>query len=237
MARLPRLYIPNETQHVVLDSIKGVQAFNADTDYQSFYDLLIIASKKHDLKIHAYALLPHKVHLLVTPGNAQSVPLTMQSVGRVYVAQYNRKYKSGGTLWQGRYRATVIDSDEWFMKCSVLIDKEYSNVVDVSNGRYSVRHHLGIINDPNLVNHEKYWALGNTTFERQHAYGFLLNAGITDLQRKTIMDYTNAGWVLGDEKYRNRVALLANRRIVQLQRGRPRKDGQPRSINPAYSVK
>jgi putative transposase len=226
MARLPRLFIPNEVQYVILDTISGVNPFPTLDDQAKFYSLLVGNAKRHDLKIHAYSMLPSGVQLLVTPGNDQSLSKTIQGVGRTYVALYNRAYKRSGTLWQGRYRATVVDSAEWFLRCSVLIDAE-AVTHQLPSKASSHLHNLGVSLDTNLTPHAEYWALGNTPFERQAAYSKLVAESVSEQHAKTIIKYAHAGWVLGSEEYRAAVAPKANRRIDELSRGRPRKDGLP----------
>ncbi len=122
MARLARLYVPEQPQHVILRGLDQQPAFVDDQDYELFLDCLRTASRDHQLAIHAYALMPGAVHLLVTPRDESSLPKAMQAVGRRYVAHFNRRYVRRGTLWEGRYRATVIEGERYFLLASRVVE-------------------------------------------------------------------------------------------------------------------
>ena len=122
MARLARLYVPDQPQHVILRGLDQQPAFVDDQDYELFIDCLKAASRDHHLSIHAYALMPGAVQLLVTPTEESSLPKAMQAVGRRYVAHFNRRYSRRGTLWEGRYRATVIEGERYFLLASRVVE-------------------------------------------------------------------------------------------------------------------
>jgi len=66
--------------------------------------------------------MTNHIHLLVSPETAESLPKTMQSLGRRYVQYFNYRYKRTGTLWEGRYRATVIDAEAYQFECMRYIE-------------------------------------------------------------------------------------------------------------------
>lgn len=122
MARLARLYVPDQPQHVILRGLDQQPAFVDDQDYELFIDCLKAAARDHHLSVHAYVLLPRQVQLLVTPSDEASLPKAMQAVGRRYVAHFNRRYSRRGTLWEGRYRATVIEGERYFLLASRVVE-------------------------------------------------------------------------------------------------------------------
>jgi len=227
MARLARLYVPDQPQHVILRGIGQQSAFLDDADYALFIDSLKTAARDHHLSVHAYVLLPNCVHLLVTPRDETSLPKTMQAVGRRYVAYFNRRHGRRGTLWEGRYRATVFEGVQYFLACSRLIESSpvRQQLVQVPE-QYrwsSYAHHIGLTLDPLVTDHPLYWALANTPFERQRAYKELCEQPLDQRTVDALQQATLKGWVLGSETYRAWAAREANRRISPLQRGRPRK--------------
>ena len=115
MARLPRYMIPGQPQHIIQRGNNRQAIFACDEDYRFFGDALVEASAKHDLAIHAYVWMTNHVHLLATPGAQDSISKVFQSVGRKYVQYFNFNYKRSGTLWEGRYRATVVDSERYLL--------------------------------------------------------------------------------------------------------------------------
>jgi len=115
MARLPRYVIPGQPQHIIQRGNNRQIIFAAEADYQFFRDALVEAAAKRGLAIHAYVWMTNHVHLLATPEFDDSIGKTFQSVGRRYVQYFNYSYKRSGTLWEGRYRATVVDSERYLL--------------------------------------------------------------------------------------------------------------------------
>jgi putative transposase len=109
MARLPRYFVQDVPLHIILRGNNRAPIFGNDEDCRFFKASLLDAAGRHSLAIHAYVFMTNHIHLLASPGTAESVPKTMQSVGRRYVQYFNFHYKRTGTLWEGRYRATVVD--------------------------------------------------------------------------------------------------------------------------------
>ena len=115
MARLPRYVIPGQPQHIIQRGNNRQVIFAADADFQFFRDALIDAADNHGLAIHAYVWMTNHIHLLATPKEEDSISKVFQSVGRKYVQYFNYTYQRSGTLWEGRYRATVVDSERYLL--------------------------------------------------------------------------------------------------------------------------
>lgn len=122
MARLTRYVIPNQPQHIIQRGNNRQIIFASDADYQFFRDEMAEASKKHGLLIHAYVWMTNHIHLLATPLYVHSISKVFQSVGRKYVQYFNFTYKRSGTLWEGRYRATIVDSEMYLLKLMRYIE-------------------------------------------------------------------------------------------------------------------
>lgn len=227
MARLPRLVIPHQAHHVTQSGIDGRVIFGDDADYQCFLDWLRQASKQFDVAIHAYALLPDRLHLLATPSDEPGLGKMMQWLGRYYVPYFNTKYQRSGLLWQGRFKATVIEAEQYFLPCCVLIEEmpvRQHLAQDASQYVWSsCQHHLGARTDPLLAGHAMYWALGNTPFQREAAYRELLERGLSSAHFRAIQEATQKAWVLGSDDYKAEMTKLTQRRVEPARRGRPRK--------------
>lgn len=111
MARLPRYVIPDQPQHVILRGNNRGEIFCADDDYRLYLEKLKLACNKHGCSVHTYVLMTNHVHLLITPHDEQSLAKTMLMLGPYYVQYYNYCYRRTGTLFEGRYKATLIDSE------------------------------------------------------------------------------------------------------------------------------
>lgn len=134
MARLPRYVIPGQPQHVIQRGNNRQVILAAEADYQFFRDALVEAADKHGLAIHAYVWMTNHIHLLATPANENSISKVFQAVGRKYVQYFNFTYKRSGTLWEGRYRSTVVDSEQYLLTLMRYIEL---NPVRAGHGRPS----------------------------------------------------------------------------------------------------
>lgn len=227
MARLPRLVVPHQPHHVIQRGNDRQLIFRDADDYHAFLKWLREATKQFKVAIHAYVLMPNHLHLLATPSDKLGLGRMMQWIGRYYVPYFNHKYSRIGTLWQGRYRATVIDSERYFMTCSAYIEL---NPVRAGLGSSpsdhewsSYAHHVGMRSDPLITDHALYWALGNTPFDREAAYKAMVEQGLTADEIATVTDATSKGWALGPEKFKLLLEKQGHRRVSPAKRGRPAK--------------
>lgn len=231
MARLPRLVVPHQAHHLIQRGVDRQAIFRDDEDYVLFIRWLREAAKQFKLAVHAYVLMPNHIHVLASPSDEVGMSRSLQWVGRHYVPYFNRKYGRVGTLWQGRYRATVIDSERYFMACSRYIEM---NPVRAGLTEHpwdypwsSCSHHVGLKPDPLITDHALYWALGNTPFEREIAYKGLLEHVLTPSEIDEITTTTLKGWALGSDEFKRALARKIERRVSPGSPGRPRKVGNP----------
>ena len=122
MARQPRIVIPGQPQHVIVRGNNRSEIFRADSDYGLYLEKLKLACDQHGCQIHAFILMTNHVHLLITPDAAQCLAKTLQMLGRYYVQYFNYKYQRTGTLWEGRYKATLIDSESYLLTCMRYVE-------------------------------------------------------------------------------------------------------------------
>ncbi len=225
MARLPRLVVPHQPHHIIQRGNDRQLIFRDTNDYRIFLDWLRAAAKQFKVAIHAYVLMPNHLHLLATPSDQEGLARMMQWVGRFYVPYFNRKYGRVGTLWQGRYKATVIDSERYFITCSRYIELNPVRAGLVSSPAEfpwsSYEHHVGAKPDPLITDHPLYWALGNTPFEREAAYKDLTGQALTSEEVSSLVEATLKGWALGSEQFKRTLERQANRRVGPAKRGRP----------------
>ena len=122
MARLPRFILPGQPQHIIQRGNNRQDIFCSEDDYLYYLEKLIEAASKHQCDIHAYVLMTNHVHLLVTPHTEEGIGKMMQVLGRYYVQYFNHRYKRTGTLWEGRYKATLIDTEQYLLTCMRYIE-------------------------------------------------------------------------------------------------------------------
>ena len=122
MTRQSRLDIAAYPQHIVQRGNNRGRIFGGDDDRRYFRQLVASAAAKHAVAVHAYVLMSNHVHLLATPAHDGGIGRLMQSVGVRYVHWFNRRYGRTGTLWEGRYRASVIEADRYLLACHRYIE-------------------------------------------------------------------------------------------------------------------
>jgi putative transposase len=221
MARLPRLVVPHQPHHVIQQGNDRQVIFREPEDYQRFLGWLKESAKEYKVAIHAYVLLPDQWQLLATPADAEGLAQAMQRVGRYYVPWYNAKYGRSGSLFQGRFKTSVIDATAFFMQCSLYIELLPARAQIGGDAWSSYEHHAGVRPDPVVTDHGLYWALGNTPFQREAAYKELAERALTAAQLQVIEASVLKGWPLGSEAFKADLQKKAQRQVLPAKRGRP----------------
>lgn len=230
MARLPRFTIPGQPQHIILRGNNRIETFCAEADYRFYLEKLQSACEKHGCAVHAYVLMTNHVHLLITPRTAQSLPKAMQMLGRYYVQYYNYSYQRTGTLWEGRYKATLIDSEAYLLICMRYIELNpvragmvsHPSAYPWSSYHRNAQGQADALIEPQL----EYRRLGKTDEERQFAYRQLFRHPVSESSVAEIREATNKAWVLGNERFRQRIQQQLERRVEPSARGGDRKSEQ-----------
>ena len=227
MARLPRLYLPGCAQHVIQRGNNREACFYAEADYKAYLSFLKDAAAKYQVAIHAFVLMTNHVHLLLTPSDEQGVSRMMQAQGRKYVQHFNFTYGRSGTLWEGRYKSTVVDADNYLLTVYRYIELNPVRAKMVAHAaEYPWSSYQGnALGKPVqlLTPHSLYNQLGNTDKERQLAYRGLFNGMMPERELTAIRDATNKAWVLGDAGFKAQIAAKTGRRPEPLGRGGDRK--------------
>ena len=196
-------------------------------DHLAFLATLHEAARAHGLAVHAYVLMPSQVRLIATPRDETTTARVLQAVGRRYVRHFNCKSGRSGALWEGRYRSTLIDADSYLLACCRYLET-LPVVVGLAAAPEEYRwssyaHHAGVASNPLVTDHARYWALGNTPFERQAAYRALFATDLDPRVAEAIREAAEFGWALGGADFLAAIAATANRRVHPLPRGRPAK--------------
>ena len=225
MARLPRLTVTGYPHHVILRGNDRQDIFRNAADYQRMLDLFEQHSREQGVEIHAYVLMTNHLHLLLTPLQDQSLSKMMQAVGRSYVQIFNKVHGRTGTLWEGRYRSTLIQTERYLLACMAYIDLNPVRATMVAQSEdyvwSSYGHYAGRRHDRLITPHALYWGLGNTPFAREVAYAEMVHAGIQADQQRALTDATLSGWALGDAKFIAGLKAQTPRRLSKDRAGRP----------------
>jgi putative transposase len=225
MARRPRLRIAGVPQHVMQRGNNRQATFFADEDYCLYLECLHDAARKHDCAIHAYVLMTNHVHLLATATQPQAISLVMRDLGRRYVQYVNFTYRRSGTLWEGRFKASLVDTEDYFLRCSRYIECNPLRARVVTHpGQYrwsSYRFNADGATDKLITTHEQYARLGATPEERQQGYRELFRSELDSSELAEIRNAANCGWPLGSERFKEEIEAALRRAARPPKRGRP----------------
>ncbi|MBC7617787.1 MAG: transposase [Candidatus Saccharibacteria bacterium] len=225
MARLPRLSLAGHAHHVIQRGNNRQPIFSDAIDRQTMLDLLEEHARKMEVALHAYVLMDNHFHLLVTPATNEALPRLMQAVGRRYVRYFNDRTQRTGTLWEGRYRSTLVQSESYLLTCMAYLDLNPVRaglVQSPSEFPWSSHgHYIGQRSDKLITPHPLAWELGNTPFAREAAYAKLVMGGLKPLELTALSQSVVYGWALGDEKFVADLQKKTARRLTKGKAGRP----------------
>lgn len=228
MPRLPRLNLIDIPQHIVQVGHNNLPCFYGEEDYQFYLTSLRNAADQYRVEVHAYVLLPNMVQVIATPRVPDGISSMMQSLGRRYVQFVNHKYKRSGTLWAGRYKSSLIDSDAYLLTCYRYVELRplYLGLAD-SLGAYqwsSFNHHASNEESDVITDHRLYQELGETPQQRAEAYRKLFRYRFDRRLLEYIAETIKLGQILGGDVFKDKIEQIANQRVRPLKRGRPRKN-------------
>ncbi|WP_295803161.1 transposase [uncultured Microbulbifer sp.] len=230
MPRLPRLNLIDIPQHIVQVGHNNLPCFFDAEDYRFYLVSLKSSSEQYRVDVHAYVLLPNMVQIIATPRVPNGISSMMQSLGRRYVQYINHRYKRSGTLWAGRYKSSLIDTDAYLLTCYRYVELRplYLGLAD-SLGDYpwsSFNHHASNSNSDVISDHRLYLELGDGPQARAEAYRKLFRYRFDRRLLEYIAETIKLGQVLGGDVFKEKIEQIANQRVRPLKRGRPRKSNK-----------
>jgi putative transposase len=225
MPRRARLSLPGIPWHIIQRGNNRSVCFHAEEDYHFYLHYLKEFADKFGCAVHAYVLMTNHVHLLLTPQRADSAGLLMKHLGQRYVQYVNRTYKRTGTLWEGRFRSCLTQTEDYVLACYRYIELNpvrAGMVIKPQDYRWSSYHANGL-GKPNVIiaAHDEYTRLGLTDADRRDAYRALFRAHVDAALTDEIRDATNGNFALGGKRFQAQVAKALGRRVTRGIAGRP----------------
>ena len=227
MARLPRPDLAGVPQHVVQRGNNRMPCFLDDDDRRRYLQCLREALVRYGCELHAYVLMSNHVHLLLTPGIAGAVSRLMHTFARNYAGSFNARHGRTGTLWEGRYKSCLVDSEHYVLTCYRYIELNPVRAWMVDDAAahpwssYSANA-LGTANSL-LRPHAAFLALGNDPATRVDAYRALVAEALPEETVIEIRMYLQQQRALGTERFRMRVETELRRFAGVRPAHRPRK--------------
>ncbi len=209
MPRFPRLNLPNVPQHIIQRGNNRQPCFHVNQDFAVYLDKLRKYALEFKVAIHSYVLMTNHVHLLATPATGDGVSKMMQALGRYYVRYFNKCHQRTGTLWEGRFKTSLVDSDAYFMTVSRYIELNPVRAKMVSHPseyNWSSYQYNGLKKPVKVITpHDLYLGLGTTPELRAEQYCALFESEIPDFKLQEIRNAANGSRVLGNEIFKRQI--------------------------------
>jgi putative transposase len=225
MARLTRISPKDIPIHIIQRGNNRQVCFGSNDDYAAYADWLKAYSIKYEVSIHAWVMMTNHVHLLCTPCKENGVSQMMQALGRRYVRYFNIKYKRTGTLWEGRYKSCLVQSETYLLEVYRYIEMNPVRAGMVSSpekyhwSSYQINA-LGKLSDL-CTPHPVYLKLGRSLKACCKRYKKLCSHCINSEILEQIRSATNKSMVVGDDQFCDEIEALTGRRVREKKRGRP----------------
>src|SRR5687767_12329283 len=230
MPRRARLRLAGLPVHLIQRGNNRTACFFCDEDYSLYVHQLKELCHKFGCAVHAYVLMTNHVHLLLTPAREDGVSLLMKHLGQRYLQYVNRTYRRSGTLWEGRFRSSIVQQQGYLLRCHRYIelnpvragmvqhprDYGWSSYCSNGEGRPSQL----------LTPHEEYTGLGRTESERLTAYRALFSTELGEHDMKEIRLAANGGFALGNERFKSEISAILGRRVERGISGRPKRNSE-----------
>lgn len=209
MPRPLRYDVVGVPQHVIQRGVNRQRTFFSRRDCHRYLGWLTLAARECSCEVHAYVLMTNHVHLLVTPRQPMAIAAMMQSLGRRYVLYVNNVRGRTGTLWEGRYKASLVATGSYLWACYRYIELNPVRAGMVARpGEYrwsSFRRNFCGQHDPVVIEHSEYTELGSDVATRAAVYSRLFDEGLEDATVRDIRQSLDRCDPYGSDEFRRRV--------------------------------
>lgn len=225
MPRRARLEIPGIPLHITQRGVNRAAVFVDDEDRDHYLALLGATLHKHGVALHAYVLMGNHVHLLASAAHVGSISQALRNHGQCHVQAFNRRHRRTGTLWEGRFKSCLVDSDRYLLTvyCYIKLNPVRAAMVATpEDHRWSSVHaHLGYRPDPLLTSHAVFDTLGCDGASRAAAYRAWLYEPIDGSELRAIREHLKQERALGNPRFQAMVGRALNRPVCVRPQGRP----------------
>jgi len=226
MPRRKRMYLPGQPYHLVQRGNNREVCFVEPENYQYYLALWKECSKRYGVSVHAYCLMTNHIHFLVTPESPDSISRAMSVIGSRYAYYFNKSYKRTGTIWEGRHKSSLIQSDRYFLSCCRYIELNpvvACMVTKPEEYKWSSYQANAWGRESNLTPHVEYLKLGASVESRCHAYRELFKNQLSGTDVHLIERASEYCSPLGDDRFCRQIEMKYGIKLGQSARGRPKK--------------
>ena len=225
MPRRARMYLPDFPYHIVQRGNNREACFIELENYHYYLELWKEASSRYGVSVHAYCLMTNHVHILATPQEKTSISNTMKVVGSRYAQYINKKYKRTGTLWEGRHRSSLVQTEKYFLTCCRYIELNpvTANMVKrPEEYKWSSYGSNAWGDDSWLLQHEEYKRLGATREQRCQNYRMLFKGHVEPADIDLIRKAAHYCQPVGDDRFKEMIEKKYGVKMGLTRRGRPK---------------
>ena len=226
MPRRARSYLPALPYHIVQRGNNREACFIEPENYLYYLELWKQQSQRYSVDVHAYCLMTNHVHFLVTPKHSDSISNTMKVVGSRYAQYVNKKYGRTGTMWEGRHRSSLVQTDRYLLSCYRYIELNpvrADMVKSPEEYRWSSYGCNGWGDEGWVTPHDEYIRLGKDASERTLAYRELFRHQLSEQELHLIRKAAHYCQPVGDDRFRQQIESKYAIKLGNMRRGRPKK--------------
>ncbi|HAW94471.1 MULTISPECIES: transposase [unclassified Arsukibacterium] len=230
MPRRKRYLIANMPYHVVQRGHNRCNCFYDEIDKACYLSILETYLTAYQVQLHAFVLMSNHVHLLLTAGKEGVISNVIQNLGRDYVHYFNKRYHRVGTLWDGRFKDSLVETDQYFLTCQRYIElnpvraKMVAHPADYHWSSYHAN--ARGIKIKVITPHQVYLNLAETSEKRLENYQALFEGGLPDHDLESIRDAIKHSYPLANESYIQYLTTKYNMRFGRRKKGRPEKGSE-----------
>ena len=229
MARFPRFCPKGHPQHIIQRGNNRQPCFALDDDYASYASWLKEYASEFGVDIHAWVFMTNHVHLLATPQSDEAISLMMQALGRRYVRYFNRSYQRTGTLWEGRFKSCIVQTERYLLELYRYIELNpvRAKIVEEAVDFHWSSHHFNALGVESALcqPHEVYMRLAKSASKRRKIYRGFFQKPQDRSMIKSISDSVKKELAWGNDRFKGEIEVLYGRRVTQGKSGRPRRAG------------
>ena len=226
MPRRARMYIPGLPYHIVQRGNNREACFVEAENYQYYLGLWKTCARRYGVSVHAYCLMTNHIHFLITPETEESISKAMSVVGSRYAYYFNRAYKRSGTIWEGRHKSSLVQSERYLLTCMRYIELNpvAANIVSKPE-EYKWSSYM--VNawgrDSALVHHDEYLKLDKNKETRCFAYRELFKYQLSEHDIHMIEKAGEYCHPVGDDRFKMEIEENYGIKLGEMSRGRPKK--------------
>jgi putative transposase len=222
---MARVVLPHYPHHIVQRGHNRQVIFAEPRDYERYLDTLREFKKQYGVAVYAFCLMTNHVHLLLAPREPAGLGKLMKRLAGRQTRHHNRLEGRSGTLWEGRYKSSLVQRDDYLLACCRYIELNPVRACMVAEPQdyawSSCRYRLGLDTADWLDHDPCYLALGDGENERRQRYREFLQAAIPREEWELIREAVQRGQLTGTARFTQEVADILGRRVERRGPGRP----------------